>query len=161
MNCDGDFGTPYFLLGSGTPCDSTINLNNAAGFHDSVGTGTSSAALPPYQNAVGGGTKLNIFGNPAAILNSIVSPNLVTTGQLPWGGFRMIPTWNLDLGLAKSFNITERVKFEVNAQFLNILNHVVFSTPNLDAVFAGASFGEFTNQVNSPRRILLGARITF
>jgi len=44
---------------------------------------------------------------------------------------------------------------------LNIFNHVLFSLPSLDSIYSGGTFGEFTSQLNQPRRILLGARVTF
>ncbi len=171
VDCDGDSGSAYFLLGEGTPCNSTLNLDNAAGYHTKVGAAVPTNANFIYNDAfyggapVGGGTGLNIFANPAGVLSSISPNNMNTTTGLPpqsaWGQLRMIPTWNVDFAIAKKFDITERVKLEINAQMLNIFNHVIFNSPSLDSLFAGPQFGEFTSQENAPRRILLGARITF
>ena len=171
VGCDGDSGSAYFLLGEGTPCLSTINLDNAAGYHSGVGAAVPTNPNFIYNDAfyggapVGGGTKLNIFANPAAIMSSVSPADMNPVTGLPpqsaWGQLRMIPSWNVDFAVAKKFDITERVKLEVNAQMLNIFNHVLFAPPSLDTLFAGPTFGEFTTQLNQPRRILLGARVTF
>lgn len=163
VDCDGDFGSAYFLLGSGVACNSSLNLAGLAGLHTGVGTATSSNPNDGFLSGqtVGGGTGLNIFANPAAVLSNVTPPNISTTKQIAWGQLRMIPSWNVDFGITKNFAFTERVKLEVRADFLNIFNQVQYAMPSLDTVFAGPTFGELTTQQNAPRNILLGARLVF
>lgn len=163
VNCDGDFGSAYFLLGAGVPCNSSLNLKGLAGEYAGVKAGTSSNTNDVFLSGqtVGGGTGMNIFANPAAVLSNVTPPNISTTGQVAWGQLRMPPSWNVDFGITKDIAFTERVKLEVRADFLNIFNQVQFAAPSLDTVFSGGTFGEFTAQQNAPRNILLGARLIF
>lgn len=66
---------------------------------------------------------------------------------------------NLDLSLFKSFYVTERVKAQFRAEALNATNTVYFGVPN--TTFTNSQFGLITNQINNPRMIQLGARVTF
>jgi hypothetical protein len=43
--------------------------------------------------------------------------------------FRAAPYWNLDLSLAKRFDVTERVKLQFRAEAFNALNHANFDNP--------------------------------
>ena len=163
VNCDGDMGTAYFLLGSGAPCASSVNLSGLAGMHTGVGTGTSNNVNDVFLSgtSVGGGTGLNIFANPAAVLSNVTPVNIASTTQLPWGQLRMIPSWNVDIGVAKSISFRERLRLEFRADFLNVFNQVQFATPSLDTVFAGSTFGQLNTQINAPRNILIGGRLVF
>jgi hypothetical protein len=163
VNCDGDFGSAYFLLGAGAPCNSSLNVGGLAGLHTKVPVGTSSNPNDVFLSGetVGGGDGYNIFANPAAVLSNVTPVNISTTKNLNWGMLRMIPSSNVDFGLIKNVAVTERVKLEIRGDFLNIFNQVQFATPSLDSVFAGPTFGELTSQQNSPRNILLGARVIF
>jgi hypothetical protein len=164
VNCDGDFGSAYFLLGSGAACNTNgMNLKSLAGDHSHVATGTSSNANDGFLSGqvVGGGTGRNIFADPAAVLSNVTPVNIATTTQIPWGNVRMIPSWNMDFGLIKNVLITERVNLQLRGDFLNIFNHPLFANPNLDTVFSGGTFGQFTSTANAPRNILVGVRLTF
>jgi hypothetical protein len=52
--------------------------------------------------------------------------------------FRAAPYWNLDLSLAKRFDVTERVKLQFRAEAFNALNHANFDNPR-DASVGSAS----------------------
>jgi hypothetical protein len=70
------------------------------------------------------------------------------------------PWYNeLDAGLFKNFQVTERVKMQFRAEGINLPNH-----PNFDAIDANlnsGTFGKAQIQSNAPRRIQLGLRILF
>lgn len=89
------------------------------------------------------------FGVPAAFAfgnagrNSIYGPGMQT----------------LDLALNREFGITERVKFQLRAEFFNALNHTNFGTPN--RFVNTPQFGTITEAATPAREIQIGARISF
>ena len=62
--------------------------------------------------------------------------------------------------MIKNLSITEQVKFSFSAEFLNLFNVVAFSDPSL-SLNSKSNFGVLSSQANLPRRILLGAKLTF
>ncbi len=100
------------------------------------------------------------------------------TGQLPGGGFffgqgsrisnlRGFGFHNHDFGLTKETNITERVSFEVRAEFFNVWNWHSFTTGGawgfgaFDTDVSSAIFGMWNGSASAPRNIQVGAKITF
>ncbi|HVD92257.1 MAG TPA: carboxypeptidase regulatory-like domain-containing protein [Vicinamibacterales bacterium] len=70
------------------------------------------------------------------------------------------PFLNLwDISLVKQVPIGGRVRAQVNIEFLNALNRVVFNDATTDPT--NASFGKVTSQNNLPRDIQIGAKIVF
>jgi hypothetical protein len=67
--------------------------------------------------------------------------------------------FNLDLSVFKAFSITERIHAQFRAEALNATNTAYFGTPN--TTVTNSSFGVITSQINNPRLIQLGTRITF
>ncbi|HYO80559.1 MAG TPA: hypothetical protein VES20_04090, partial [Bryobacteraceae bacterium] len=66
--------------------------------------------------------------------------------------------WNLDLGLAKNFNVSERYRFQIRADLLNSFNHTNFSS--VDSNIRSANFGKFTG-TRGARIVQFNARLTF
>lgn len=67
-------------------------------------------------------------------------------------------THNVDLSVFKNFNVADHAKIEFRAEAFNLLNQVVFGTPNM--VYSG-TIGTTTSQNNSPRQIQLALKATF
>jgi hypothetical protein len=67
--------------------------------------------------------------------------------------------FNWDLSLNKSFAIRERYKAQFRAEALNATNTVYFGNPVTS--INSATFGQITSQINNPRLIQLGIRVTF
>lgn len=67
--------------------------------------------------------------------------------------------FNWDLSVFKSFLITERINAQFRAESFNATNTVEFGNPN--TTFTSPTFGVITSQINSPRLIQLGVRVTF
>jgi hypothetical protein len=65
---------------------------------------------------------------------------------------------NFDLAVAKATKITERVAFQVRAEFFNIFNHAEFLEP--DTNISSGTFGQVINTYD-PRIIQFGGRFTF
>jgi hypothetical protein len=168
---------PVFVAGSGLPITlGTINGGGQAfGEGDSVnffGYGVSENAIPVGQLPSVGvhytpGQLPNLFANPAAAYNDFRQPILgLDTRDGGFGVVRGLPYWNLDFSLKKQFMITERVSFEAQVVFTNILNHAQFQDPGpgdyLDTSSPG-SWGVLPGQYSttSPRQMELGFRINF
>ena len=104
---------------------------------------------------------LNLFEDPQAAFNAFRRIELSRdTRQGRAFAFRGPGFWNLDLRIAKETRITNRVRWELSADFFNLFNHVNLSTPSLTLNNPGA-FGVFTGQTGDPRRIQIGSRISF
>jgi hypothetical protein len=65
---------------------------------------------------------------------------------------------NFDLALAKATKITERVSFQIRAEFFNIFNHAEFLEP--DTNISSSTFGQVISTYD-PRIIQFGGRFTF
>lgn len=68
--------------------------------------------------------------------------------------------YNVDFGLFKTIAITERVKFQLRAEALNLFNHANFGNPQGD--INNANFGYITSTVGiGERNIRFAARVSF
>ena len=138
----------------------SLNAGINSGVTGSGGIGTSG-------NPAAGGTGLNMFANPEAVFNSFRRIQLSTDGrQGRTNAFRGPGFWNFDFRLAKETRITERVKFEISADFFNVFNHLNLAAPSL-SLNNRAAFGVYTTQLASPNRvdgargIQFGTRLSF
>ncbi len=111
-------------------------------------------------NPATGGSSLNIFADPQAVLADFRPIQVSKDGRSARGVLRGFPYWNFDLSLAKRTLVTERVAFLFSADFLNAFNHVVFNDPTL-SMQDPASFGVISSQANNPRAIQFGLRLEF
>ncbi len=68
---------------------------------------------------------------------------------------------NENLAIFKSFDIMERVKFQIKAESQNAFNRFVPGDPNMAWNPTNVLWGKSTSQANSPRLIQLGAKLTF
>jgi hypothetical protein len=66
---------------------------------------------------------------------------------------------NWDLAIAKQTNITERLKFNFEAEFLNAFNRVQFGPPALKV--GNATFGVVSSTLNQPRAVQFAGRFSF
>ena len=78
-------------------------------------------------------------------------------------GNSMISDWgkNLDISLFRKFGVGagEHKYFEFRAEAFNVLNNVVFNSP--DANLTDSNFGHVTGQLNPPRELQLGLKFYF
>ena len=101
--------------------------------------------------------KLNDYLNSAAFSQ----PAPFTFGNAPrtLSNVRGPGTHDIDFSLFKNFEATERVKVEFRAEAFNLLNQVVFGSPNL--TLSSGQFGVITSQNNTPRQIQLALKAVF
>lgn len=113
--------------------------------------------------------KPNAFADPDAAWSSLEYPLLSQDEQIPYDELRAWNYWNLDLTLAKTFNITEKVKMKFSADAFNVFNKNILAAPTAFGTLDienpgpanGGSFGAITSQGNTPRVLQLGLRIDF
>ena len=130
-----------------------------------------------YNHPPGGVTAANystiMHLNPAAFTVNIPSASTSTGGvDVGLGAASYVPgtaarvgqdnvygmaTYNVDLGLKRSFPIWESVKLQFEADLLNATNHVVFSSPN--GGVNGSTYGLISSVANNPRDMQLSGRI--
>jgi len=96
----------------------------------------------------------------------VANPGLATYGSSARGLFRGPGRTNLDMSIAKTTAITERLKLEIRADAFNLLNHAEFADPITN--IASPQFGQIVAtgsnvSGNSPlsRVLQLAARFTF
>ena len=82
----------------------------------------------------------------------------IRPGNLGRNALRLPGFWNLDLGLAKNFHISERYRLQIRGDLLNAFNHTNFS--GLDSNIRSANFGKFTG-TRGARVVQFNARLTF
>ncbi len=75
------------------------------------------------------------------------------------GSVRGFRNYVEDVSIFKVTQITERVRFRLEAQGGNITNRVVFCDPNTN--WSAASFGTSSTQCNQPRSIQLGLKLEY
>jgi carboxypeptidase family protein/TonB-dependent receptor-like protein len=105
-------------------------------------------------------------------------------GTLGRNALRGFPLWQMDFSLRRQFNITERVKFQLRAEFFNVFNHPNFGDPGAGAngtnIVTNPRFGQSINmlgrslgsggtsggfnplyQIGGPRSIQLALKLAF
>jgi hypothetical protein len=102
-------------------------------------------------------SKLNDYLNSAAFSQ----PAPFTFGNAPrtLSNVRGPGTHDIDFSLFKNFQATARVKVEFRAEAFNLLNQVVFGSPNL--TLSSGQFGVITSQNNTPSQIQLALKAVF
>jgi hypothetical protein len=145
---NGDYGA---YEGQGTAAICSTNLQDLVGVHSGV----------PGSGGIGvGASGLNMFANPAAVYNSCSRPLLSVNDRIPFDQLHAFPRWNTDLSIGKNFPLSERMRLNFNAEFLNLFNVVFFNNPTLN-LNNKANFGVLNSQANQARRVLLGLKFIF
>jgi hypothetical protein len=149
------------VLQSGTPVtaiDSTAGeiYGNLAGFSRAQCTGVAPASAGSVTRRLNGYFNLAAFAPPPIIGDG------TGFGSCGVGILRGPSELNLDLGLQRSFHITESSGLQFRAEFFNFTNTPKFGLPGTD--FAGGlnpGFGLITNTVSNPRIIQFAMKYSF
>lgn len=179
--------SPLFVYGSGFP----VELGTANGNCGSLGECNGAVNISALENGIvtqnlnysgtkkralgttcgTGGAGFNVFSNPDATCplgggifgDAVRSPILGLDGQIGGGGpLKGLPFWNLDLGITKKINVTERLSGSMYFDFTNVLNHMQANDPSLnisDPTNWGVLGGGGNLQGNQPRRFQLGLSV--
>jgi len=178
--------SPLFVWGSGFPveigtgnfdCGSLgeCNTNFVGALENGVITKNLnySATRKQIKGATCGtsGAGLNVFSNPDATCpiahgtfgDPVRSPILGLDGQIGGGGpLTGLPFYNLDLGITKKINVTERLSSSLYFDFTNVLNHMQPRDPALN-IYSPHTWGVLGGggnvQANNPRQLQLGLSV--
>jgi hypothetical protein len=106
------------------------------------------------------GVGTDTLDNSATFANQVFfNPGAGQIGNLPYLAFDAPAYQNLDLGLAKSTAITERVNTTFRADFFNAPNHPTFYFGDRDVNSTG--FGKITSTNTTARQIQFSLKLTF
>jgi len=121
----------------------------------------------------GGGTGPNVFQDPG-ITDAGTSPNAAINLFRPAfpgeaglrNGLRGPGTFNVDTGLAKTWDIKEGQFVKFSWQLFNVLNAARFDVGTMSLngnafLSASSSFGNFSSTLSNPRVMEFGLRYTF
>jgi hypothetical protein len=117
-------------------------------------------------NVDNGGNNINMFSNPVAVFNQF-RPCILgyDTSCGSNGQIRGLSNWNMDLNIAKDFNLfRERVAATMSFQFINVFNHVALADPNLNIGSPndwGVLGSNENGQLNTPRQLTFSLRLRF
>jgi hypothetical protein len=157
--CNSEFGSTTFngfptgMLRTSSGSLGTSRHNNPT-IGSSIGDNSSPGGVP------------NAFGDPAAVAAQFRYPTF-SDNRLGLGAVRGLFRWNVDLALAKTTRITERLSTRFDVQFVNAFNHPMFSGSQYVSFEPGAdfsdphNFGVMSSQFNTPRYIQMGLRFDF
>jgi len=107
----------------------------------------------------------NLYFNCAALQAIADVPG--TGYGLPRNFFRGPGRTNLDMALAKTTAITERVNLELRLEAFNVFNHAEFANPDTNLYsqtfgqITSTTFGSGINPLQTQRIVQLGGRLTF
>lgn len=106
---------------------------------------------------IGGHTIARWFNTAAFAQNPVVSGHPMD-GNSPRDLLSGPASHSVDLNLARTFNITDRMKFQFRAEASNAFNIVSYSNPS--ATVNTSTFGQIRN-AGTPRQIQFGGKIEF
>ncbi len=124
-------------------------------------------------NSSNGGSGVNLFSNPSQVYNDF-RPFILGIDQRTGGAGTVYGQhrWNLDVGLTKDTQFTERVGMQIFVQAFNMLNHMQWGDPSMNLLdqpdfgVLGGQYGALTlggsgASANYTRIIQLGLRLHF
>ena len=122
-----------------------------------------SAVLRPNNNgqdpALSGPVSLRLNGYLNAKVFSLPAPFTFGNTSRTLPNVRAPGLQNIDFSLFKSFHIRELIRLQLRAEAFNLLNEVVFGTPNMTV--SAVAFGTITGQSNSARQLQVALKLLF
>ncbi len=96
---------------------------------------------------------------PSAFARPVGPDGQPTFGNLGRNSMQEAGIFNWDVGLAKTFRVTERINTQFRWEVFNVTNHPSYGTPNTNVLNPDAGLIRSTNTL--PRQMQLGLRVTF
>lgn len=149
----GDMHRALDAIVGGWQINSIFRAQSGSAFDVRINNRLANVTGDPYGDVSGFYINRSAFSSPAAGL-----------GNLERNSLRSPSTYQLNFGIAKDFNFTERAKLQFRAEAFNILNHIQWGTPNTDynntSSFDG--FGRIRGTApSSNRQLQFGLRLEF
>jgi hypothetical protein len=147
---------------TGYPFD-VYAFNNWATNWDLESYGVLNGPKPKTGQFTLAGNTPNVFQDPAAALNSFRYSLPGESGQR--NELRGPGSFDIDMGLAKAFHITESQSLKLSWEVFNVTNTPRFDVGSMmnnnNYLDSAGSFGNFINTLSQQRVMQLGARYTF
>jgi hypothetical protein len=147
---------------SNEQCVFTSKYTEGVHSHYGISGGTDA-----YGNSIGtetagpGHQAVNMFSNPVAVWNQVRAPILgIDSKDSGDGPILGTPYWNVDMSLQKNFKVWERTTIQASIIFTNVFNHNVLYDPGL-ALYSPGTWGVQNTQLNNPRAMEFGIRVSF
>jgi hypothetical protein len=118
--------------------------------------GIGAPSTNPAQALSGGAASLRYFDTTAFAVENGARFGTAGRNNLRGPGF-----FEMDLGIFRTFSISERIKFQLRAEALNATNHANFANPQADINNANFGFITATTGPNQSRQWRFGARVSF
>jgi trimeric autotransporter adhesin len=144
----------FGIIQSGFPLAITQGNNNSVfgtSYQRPNGTGLSAATSGSTDS------RLSDWLNPAAFSDA---PELTFGDITRFINVRSPGLFSWDVSVNKVFTIRERIKAQFRAEALNATNTPLFGNPGT-TLTTSSTFGVISSQINYPRLVQLGLRITF
>ena len=148
----GGMTDPLQYLGTGN----NVDRPNAAGPISNFNPQPAGSAGAPTGTTVVNGVAISNY----AIGLGLSQPLVGNFGTLPRNILRVNSQTNFDWDIYKNFHFTERVNFQIRAEFYNIFNQHAFQGMTSSNI-TSASFGQYNTVSQNARSGQLGARIVF
>ncbi len=148
---------------SGLPVNITVDRSNASvpGLY-AIGGSERPNLVPGVSLTPSGGSVPSDWINKAAF----AVPANQTFGNLGRNAFRAPGISQIDMGLSKFVDLTERLRFRLRADLFNVLNRAQYGAPNAD--ISQGNFGVITTTISNyaagrgtPRELQLSLKILF
>jgi hypothetical protein len=150
-------GTPITVLDSGAASAFGLNASGTPTTPNLVGRVSQGVTSGGVHSRLTHYLNINNF-SPAPAIGPDGSTGFGDLGRNTYRGPRQ---QNWDFSLAKTFRITESNEFRFGADFFNLWNHAVFSSPSFVDVESPSNFGAITSTQGSPRLIQFTGRYSF
>ncbi len=108
-----------------------------------------------------GSQAINMFKDPLSVWGQVRAPMLGIDTKNPGDGPIIgMPYWNVDMSVQKSIKVMESATIQLSMIFSNVFNHDVLADPGL-ALYSPATWGVENSQLNTPRKIEFGMRVSY
>ena len=101
----------------------------------------------------------DLWFNPAAFAKPLDSAGNPTYGNLGRNSMQEPGIFNWDVGLMKTFQMSERFRLQFRWEVFNVTNHPSYGTPNRD--ISSPDAGKITSTLGLPRQQQFGLRLNF
>jgi hypothetical protein len=129
---------------------------------------TSAISTNPHVaiNPTSGNPQIQLFSNPDSAVGAFSFPTGLEAGSR--NNLRGPHFFDVDLGVAKHFRVTEGVAIELRGDAFNVFNHTNLGLPGTDATAdisspftQGGNFGVITTTANDARVLQVAFRVDF